>query len=131
MKQFRDLRLEWDVVAALADEHAYDDFPARKIVYTEYDHLVALVKETIAWLQAKGSEWAWLDDKATRLGQMMVQAEQLEKESGALYDQYTGVVRRRVAAYADAVALLREYIGEVRREVGPGPELTQMSLDVR
>lgn len=131
MRAFRDMRLEYDRVVELADEHAYDDVPRKKIVYTEEDSLLELIDATCAWLSSKGDEWAWTADKEASLKAQKATAMNLREDCDARFQNYTVVVKYRVAAYADAVALLREYHREAARDARGSEAVDGFSLEVR
>jgi hypothetical protein len=126
MRQFRRIRVVYDQVLELADEHAYDDAPTRKIVYTEEEDLLALVDDTLAWLDSKGTEWDWVTERAMQLRTLRAEAVELRKTSEAKFQKYSIIVKYRVAAYGDAVSLLREYLRELHADPGSAegaPEL--------
>lgn len=131
MRAFRDMRLEYDRVVELADEHAYDDVPRRKIVYTEEDSLIGLIDATCEWLLSKGDEWAWTREREAALRAHKAKAESLREDCDARFQNYSIVVKYRVAAYADSVALLREYHREAKRDAGRSSGVEGFSLEIR
>lgn len=128
MRAFRKLRVAYDRVLELADEHAYDDVPTRQIVYTEEDDLLALIDDTVAWLDGKGDEWEWLAEQASLLRASRASCVELRKDSEAKFRKYSIIVKVRVAAYGDAVSLVREYLREIDSE--PGTASDAPVLDV-
>jgi hypothetical protein len=126
MRHFRRIRVAYDRVLELADEHAYDDAPTRKIVYTEEDDLLALIADTVAWLESKREEWDWPGEQAALLQTLVAEAVELRKTAEAKFQKYSIIVKYRVAAYGDAVSLLREYLRELHADPGSAegaPEL--------
>ncbi len=130
LKEFRDMRLEYDRVMALADEHGYDDAPRRKIVYTERDHLMTLIGETIAWLKGHEGEWDWIAESIGALESHVAEARRRRKMSQVTYEAYTISVKARVAAYDHSVALVREYLRDANSEARGDEALARVQLDV-
>lgn len=130
LKEFRDMRLEYDRVMALADEHGYDDAPRRKIVYTERDHLMTLIGETITWLKAHEGEWDWISECIGALESHVAEARRRRKMSQVTYEAYTISVKARVAAYDHSVALVREYLRDANSEARGDQALARVQLDV-
>lgn len=128
MREFRKLRLAYDRVLELADEHAYDDVPRRQIVYTEEDTLLELIDDTLAWIDGKGDEWAWCGEHAGTMRGLVDSALSLRADCDGKFRKYSVVVKIRVAAYGDAISLLREYLREVDSE--PGTAAGAPVLDV-
>ncbi len=126
----RDVKLEYDRVLELADEHAYDDAPERPIVYSDEEQLFPLVREVIAWLNAKGDQWEWTGKKATSLGELLEEASRRRKISDDARVQFTVDVKRRIGAYDSAVALLREYLKDAKREGAAYESFAAVKLDV-
>lgn len=116
LRRFKHARLSYDEVVELCDEHGLDDVPRRKIVYTEPDHLKALLSDTIAYLETKESEWDWIPPLILRLKSHLSEAAAQRKATETLYREYTVVVKRRVAAFEDVVAVLKEYLKDSRSE---------------
>ncbi|MFT4705456.1 MAG: hypothetical protein ACI81R_003167 [Bradymonadia bacterium] len=130
MRHYRNMRLTYDKVLALADEHALDTVPNRRIIYTEEAALDALIGETVTWLTSQGEEWAWTAEYATTLTEMQSEAIRAAKESDAMFHRYSVIVKYRVAAYADAVALIREYAAEAKRDSKVGGGAETLVIDV-
>jgi hypothetical protein len=127
--RFRRIRVELDRVAALADEHGYDDLPRRRIVYTEREALLTLVDEVLAFLDARGTEWDWIVGQGKALRDLVADSAAVRAEADRLYRVYTVSVKERVAAYSAAVALLREFSRDARAELGDSAQFERARLD--
>lgn len=124
----KSARLAWDRTAALADEHGYDDFPRRRIDYLEESLLVLKLEETIAWLKQRVGEWAWLEERAQELTRWLGEFQRNRKETEGVYRQYTEVIKRRVDAYDAAVAMVKEFVRDVRLSGGSNEEVRRFDI---
>jgi len=131
LKQFRDARLAYDRAAALADEHAYDAFPRRKIVYTDRELLLTLLRETVAFLDGEGDTWPWLKEQSRILSDHIQEAQRRRKLASVMYDSYVAAVKARVTAYNHAVPLVREYVSDARPELNTADDFSRVEIDVR
>lgn len=113
---FKRARQDWDRIVALCDEHAVDGLPRKPIVYTEFAPLIERLRETVAFLDAHPADWDWMTEMSRRLERAIGEAEELKKQAATIYGDYTVQVKRRVAAWEDAVAILKEYLGDSRLE---------------
>jgi hypothetical protein len=128
LKQFREIRLEYGNIVSLCDEHGYDGVPNKRIVYTEREHLLALVAEMVSWLTPKSSEWEWIPTRLSTLKVLVDGADRKRKESQALYVEYTTSVKERVSAYEIAVMTLKEFRRDARADVKSLSELASTDL---
>lgn len=126
----RDVKLEYDSVLELADEHAYDDAPKRPIVYSDEEQLFPLVRETINWLAAKGDQWEWIAKKITALEELIEEAKRRRKISENARIEFTVDVKRRISVYDSAVALLREYLKDAKRDGSAYDSFAAVTLDI-
>ncbi|MFT6400384.1 MAG: hypothetical protein ACJAYU_005155 [Bradymonadia bacterium] len=126
----RDVKLEYDRVLELADEHAYDDAPKRPIVYSDEEQLLPLVRETIAWLAAKGEQWEWTAKKIASLEELLEDASRRRKISDDARIEFTADVKRRIGAYDASVALIREYLKDAKREGEAYESFAALKLDI-
>jgi hypothetical protein len=128
LRQFREIRLEYGRIVALCDEHGYDGVPNKRIVYTEREHLLALVAELVSWLTRRSSEWEWIPVRLAALKGLVESADRKRKESQALYVEYTVTVKQRVSAYEIAVMTLKEFRRDARADVKSLTELAATDL---
>lgn len=126
----RDVKLSYDRVVELADEHGYDDIPSRPIVYSDEEQLFPLVRETISWINAKNDEWGWLATSRTELGEALEEASRCRGIAEDARVEFTVDVKRRIAAYDASVALLREYLRDARRDGSRYESFADVALDV-
>ena len=127
---FKQARLSYDRGVALADEHGYDDFPRRKIVYTEEEHLLRLLADAMAWLKPREGEWPWIAELHGALQRHVQEAKQIRRQTDHVYQDYTHIIKRRVRAYQDSVAMLREFLRDVRAEGSFVEEAKAFTLDL-
>ncbi|TVR04997.1 MAG: hypothetical protein EA398_00720 [Deltaproteobacteria bacterium] len=113
---YKRARLAWDTAVALCDEHGVEGVPRDKIVYTEGDQLVALIEKTIAFLEERRTEWPWVEEKIRVLRSGITESRAVERDADTIFANYRVEVKRRVAAWEDAVALLKEYLRDSRLE---------------
>jgi hypothetical protein len=130
LRQFREIRLEYARIVALCDEHGYDGVPNKRIVYTEREHLLALVAELVSWLTPKASEWEWIPVHLSTLKGLVESADRKRREAQALYVEYTVSVKQRVSAYEIAVMTLKEFRRDARADVKSLSELASTDLYV-
>lgn len=128
--RYQQIKTEYDRVVELADEHGYDDVPRRRIVYTESDQLFRLVGDSVAWLRKQGDEWPWMAERATHLERLVEESTARARAATALYQQYTVEVKRRVTAYDDAVALMREFLADAKRDGSEFDDFERIRIDV-
>lgn len=128
--QYRDVKRLYDEVVELADEHGYDDVPRQRVVYTDEEHLNRLVDATIAWIDSKDGEWDWLGEKRAEFLRRRAEAESRRAAHAEVFHAYTVEVKRRVTAYDDAVALIREYLTDAAREGRQFESFAGLQLDV-
>ena len=126
----RDVKLAYDRILELADEHGYDDVPARPIVYSDEEQLFPLVRETIAWIESKNDEWDWLAKSQEELEEALEEASRRRTISEDARVEFTVDVKRRIAAYDASVALLREYIKDAKRDGSRYESFEAVALDV-
>lgn len=117
MKAFRDLRIESDRTRALCDEHALDEYPSKRIVYTDEKELLEFVEDAVVYLKANQAEWDWIAGAISRLEGGMSQAAALKTKEKAAYRTYCQRAKERVAAYDHLFGLFRDYIRDARNDV--------------
>ncbi|MCB9519564.1 MAG: hypothetical protein H6698_04845 [Myxococcales bacterium] len=130
LKALKAVKVEYDRTLELADEHGYDGLPKGQIVYTEPTQLQPIVEATIDWLSARSTEWPWMASRAAVLRSGLTTAATRKRDAEAAYTRYTVDVKGRVVAYDQAVALLREYIHDARRDAGHHHPYDGVVLDV-
>lgn len=128
--RYRDVKHVLDDIAALADEHGYDDAPRARIIYTDTEQLRPLAEQTRQWLGDHSDDWTWVSEQAARLQNVLAESADLAAQATRLYQQYTVAVKRRVTAYDDAVALVREYFVDAKREGERFDDFARVKLDV-
>ena len=129
-KGARDVKHTYDRVVDLADEHAYDDVPARPIVYTDEEQLFPLVRDTISWIASKNDEWEWLGASRLELEEALEEASRRRTISDDARIVFTVDVKRRIAVYDASVALLREYLHDAKREGSRYESFSAVALDI-
>ncbi len=128
MKAFRELRRESDRIAELCDEHGLDGYPQRRIVYTEEEHMAALVKEAVAFLSSHEGEWGWVDEKMAALEKQLAAADQLKADTAKTYREYTVIVKERVSGYDSCLAVLKSFLSDARRDEKAYGDLTALQV---
>ncbi len=129
-KQYRDIKLCYDEVLELAEEHGYEDAPRQAIVYADEAHLFNLIGITMEWLSGLGDEWAWPAKMKAELTKKLAEAASRKASTQECFQQYTVEVKRRVDAYDGAVSLLREFLKEARVDGGKFDDFSRLALDV-
>lgn len=123
LRAFKRLRLAIEATRELADEHAIDGCPERSILYTERAEIHALAHETIAFLAPHASQWSWIARQSDEMTRSMAQSDADKAAAEAAYATYTVSVKRRVGIYAEAVALLNEFLEESKADAPGDPGL--------
>lgn len=126
---FREARLDYDRVVARCDEHGMDDVPRRRIVYHERDALLGLLTETAQWLRKHEAAWGWVAGDARTLEQHITDARARKAQADDAFLAYTSHVRARVEAYANATALVREFLRDAGTDPRLAPTLAPMDFD--
>jgi hypothetical protein len=128
--RLREIRMELQRIAELADEHGYT-LPTRRILYTERDDLLRVVNETTQALTPHSSDWEWIPARLSALKQLVELHDRKLREAGLLYTEYTVAIKQRVSAYEVAVRLIEEFCRDARSDVRQASELDAVSLEVR
>ena len=123
LRAFKRLRLVIETTRELADEHAIDGCPERSILYTERAEIHGLAEDTIAFLAPHAAQWPWIARQTTEMRRQMAQSDADQAAAEAAYATYTVSVKRRVGIYAEAVALLNEFLDESRSDSPGDPGL--------
>jgi hypothetical protein len=129
LRAFKALRLAIEAAREQADEHGLDGCPTRSILYTERDDLQELSRETAAYLSGYASEWDWIAGCIAELERRSSAIDVECRSTRRLYEAYTVSIKRRVAAYGDAVGLLREFLADLRRDAGDTAERSGFALE--
>lgn len=128
--QYRDIKRVYDHVVELADEHGYDDVPRAQIIYTDEQTLFMLVNQTIVWMESKDEEWDWLSTKVAEFRKLIAESKERKSAADDAFQMYTVDVKRRVNAYDDATALLREFLKDATPEAKKFDGFGRLQLDV-
>lgn len=129
MTAFRDLRLTSDRARALCDEHALDDYPSQRIVYTDEDELIAFVTDAIDYLKKHVDEWKWVGEKISDLESGIAAAEQLKIEEKAAFRLYVARAKERVNTYDRLFSTFRSYLRDARNDMASNPDYTEIRLE--
>lgn len=129
MTAFRDLRLTSDRARALCDEHALDDYPSQRIVYTDEEELIAFVTDAIDYLKKHVDEWKWVGEKITELESGIAAAEALKIEEKAAFRLYVARAKERVNTYDRLYSTFRSYLRDARNDMASNPDYTEIRLE--
>lgn len=129
MTAFRDLRLTSDRARALCDEHALDDYPSQRIVYTDEDELIAFVTDAIEYLKQHVDEWKWVGQKITALESGIEGAAQLKLEEKAAFRLYVARAKERVSTYDRLYSTFRSYLSDARNDMSSDPKYVEIRLE--
>lgn len=121
----KHVRVALEHARHLADEHGYDDVPARQLVYTERADMLDLVDLTVRWLRGIAGEWPWAGAAIEELERRVEECKAATASADAALARYRVAAKARVAAYGAGVAMLREFVrdasndGSLRRDLEP------------
>lgn len=128
MTAFRDLRLESDRTRALCDEHALDNYPTQRIVYTEEEELIAFIQSAIEYLQEHQEEWSWVPTQIQKLQAGIDGAAALKKKEKDEYKNYVQRAKERVSAYDQLYALFRDFLRDAKNDIADTDTYQEIQL---
>lgn len=129
MTAFRDLRVESDRTRALCDEHAIDEYPSQRIVYTDEEELLAFIAEAVAYLKDHVDTWKWVGEQITKLESGVDEAAALKREEKAAYRRYVARAEDRVKTYDNLYATFTGYLRDARNDLRGEPKYVEIRLD--
>lgn len=118
MRAFRSLRRSLDILREKADEHALDDIPSTRVVYTDEEELIAFTKQVISWLGTHKAEWSWIPESIQDLEGHLLEAKALKVKESEAFQRYVVAGKVRVAGYDEAFGIYRDFVRDGRNDFG-------------
>lgn len=118
MRSFRALRRSLDILREKADEHALDDIPSTRVVYTDEDELIAYTKQVLSWLGTQSQKWAWIPSAIHELESHLLEAKALKAKEAEAFQRYVIAGKIRIAGYDEAFGIYRDFVRDARNDFG-------------